>query len=274
MHGSHLPLAAFSFVAFALSLAPAVASAAPPSGKATHPNRIAKAHLCAKTPVEVVAGAESATFSLARCDGRVAPAGVEQLSILARPSSASKPKTPLSALAKAHGTDVAPGIRRIDSRLVERLESVVDHFRKEGQLAHVALVSGYRPRSAGSYHQTGRALDFRLEGVTNEALVAFCKTLPDTGCGYYPNSLFVHMDVRDPGAGHVSWIDVSHPGEAPKYVSAWPLPADAQEGTTKDATATKDGATKLPALPAEDHSSVAAPESAKSRSGSLGLRFF
>jgi hypothetical protein len=265
MHGSHLPLAAFSFAAFALSLAPAAASAA---GKAGHPTRIAKAHMCAKTPVEVVAGPESATFSLAKCDGRVTVTGVDQLSILARPSSAAKPKASLTALAKTHGADVAPGIRRIDSRLVERLESVVDHFRKEGQLAHVSLVSGYRPRSAGSYHSTGRALDFRLEGVTNESLAAFCKTLPDTGCGYYPNSLFVHMDVRDPGAGHVSWIDVSHPGEAPKYVNAWPLPAEAQDGTTKDSV------TKLPMLPAEDHSAVAAPESSKGRSGSLGLRFF
>jgi hypothetical protein len=273
MHRSCRPMA-FSFATLALSLAPAVASAAAPSGRASHSTRIAKAHMCTKAPVEIVAGPESATFSLAKCDGRVAPLGVDQLSILARPSNAAKPKGPLTALAKTRGGDVAPGIRRIDSRLVERLETVVDHFRKEAQVAHVALVSGYRPRSAGSYHSTGRALDFRLEGVTNEALVAFCKTLQDTGCGYYPNSLFVHMDVRDPGTGHVSWIDMSRPGEPPKYVSAWPLPADAQEGTTKDATATKDGATKLPVLPADDHSSVAAPESSKARAGSMGLRFF
>jgi len=264
MSGSHLTKVAFPLAALALSLVPAVAGAAPPSGKGTHPERIAKAHSCTKAPVEVVAGTESATFSLARCDGRVAPSGVDQLSILARPGSAPKPKGPLTASARVHGAEVAPGIRRIDARLVERLETVVDHFRKDGQVAHVALVSGYRPRSAGSYHATGRALDFRLEGVTNEALVAFCKTLPDTGCGYYPNSLFVHMDVRDAGTGHVSWIDVSRPGEAPKYVSAWPVPAaDAQ-----------DSETKLPPLPAEDHSSVTAPEGSKARPGSLGLRFF
>jgi hypothetical protein len=139
----------------------------------------------------------------------------------------------------------------------------VDHFRKEAKVEHVALISGYRPRSAASYHSTGRALDFRIDGVTNEALVAFCKTLPDTGCGYYPNSLFVHMDVRDPGTGHVSWIDVSRPGEAPKYVSVWPLPTDGQ-----------DVATKLPPLPADEHSAIASPEPAKARPGSMGLRFF
>ncbi len=183
-----------------------------------------KPRLCTKTPVEVTTGADSATFALARCDGSVAPLAVEQLSILARPPSAAKPKAPLEALGKKGGSEVAPGVRRIDARLLERLEQAVDHFRKEGRSARVMIVSGYRPRSAGSYHQTGRALDFRIDGVKNEALVAFCKTLPDTGCGYYPNSLFVHMDVRDAGAGHIAWIDISGPGETPKYVSQWPLP--------------------------------------------------
>ena len=71
-------------------------------------------------------------------------------------------------------------------------------------------------------HATGRAIDFRIEGTKNEDVVAFCKTLTDTGCGFYPNSSFVHLDVRDPGAGHVSWIDASGPGETPHYVTAWP----------------------------------------------------
>src|SRR4029078_12850254 len=55
-----------------------------------------------------------------------------------------------------------------------------------------------------------------------EDVFAFCTTLSDTGCGYYPNSSFVHLDVRDPGAGHVTWIDASGPGESPRYGSAWP----------------------------------------------------
>lgn len=58
-------------------------------------------------------------------------------------------------------------------------------------------------------------------------MVAFCKTLADTGCGFYPNSSFVHIDVREPGAGHVSWIDASGPGETPRYVSVWPPPEPA-----------------------------------------------
>ena len=50
------------------------------------------------------------------------------------------------------------------------------------------------------------------------------KTLKDSGCGYYPNSYFVHVDVRPAGAGHVYWIDTSGPGEKPNYVKQWPLP--------------------------------------------------
>ncbi|HEY8038881.1 MAG TPA: DUF882 domain-containing protein [Polyangiaceae bacterium] len=230
-----------SLVAVALLLVPAVASATPP--KPVRPGRTARvAHpprkACTKAPVEVVSGAETATFPLASCDGTASPLGQDELSILARPPSAPKPKIVLEKQERRPGPNLTPGIRRIDARLVERLEQAVEHFRKPGQPSRVMLVSGYRPRSSGSYHQSGRALDFRIDGVTNEALVAFCKTIPDTGCGYYPNSLFVHMDVRDPGAGHVAWIDVSKPGEPPKYVTAWPPPGD--------------DASKLPALPADD----------------------
>jgi hypothetical protein len=254
-----------SFVALALTLlptlVPALASAAPsspaatPHARASHPRRTARIlkkaepKTCLKPAVEVVAGSESSTFSLAKCDGGPAPLAVDQLSILARPGSAAKPKVTVDVLARSHGTEIAPGIRRIDGRLVARLETVIDHFRKAGQPSKVLLVSGYRPKSAGSYHQSGRALDFRVDGVTNEALVAFCKTLPDTGCGYYPNSSFVHMDVRDTGAGHQAWIDVSRPGEAPKYVTAWPLRGE---------SATE--ASKLPALPVEEQQRIGTEE--------------
>jgi hypothetical protein len=206
----------------------------------------------------VLAGAESATFSLSKCDGTASPAGVDQLSVLARPGSAAKPTEPMASLGKARGSELAPGIRRVDTRLVEHLQLAVDHFRKDAERAHVVLVSGYRPRSSGSYHAAGRALDFRIEGVSNDALVAFCKTLPDTGCGYYPNSVFVHMDVRDPGTGHVAWVDTSHPGEAPRYASRSRPPLDAPGGEaandkgrsgTPAEEATDD---KLPPLPAAE----------------------
>jgi hypothetical protein len=231
MHVARSLAASVALVAF---LVPAVASA---QARSTTPKRsrtariqkadAAASRVCLKPPVEVAAGAETATFSLAKCDGSPAPLAVDQLSVLARPSAAPKPKQPLEAMAHLRGSELAPGIRRLDARLLQRVETIVEHFRRLDQPARIQLVSGYRPRSGRSFHASGRALDFRIEGVDNETLVAFCKTLPDTGCGYYPNSVFVHVDVRDPGTGHVTWIDASHPGEAPKYVSAWPVPAPA-----------------------------------------------
>jgi len=209
---------------------------------------MAKTHECRKEPVEVVAARESATFALAECDGTPDPRGVDELSILARPAGAAKPKQPLEAADRSRGAEVAPGIHRIDSRLVERLEQVVDHFRKPGISPRIVLVSGYRPRSSGSYHAAGRALDFRLDGVPNLAVLEYCKTLPDTGCGYYPNSVFVHVDVRDPGTGHVAWIDVSRPGESPKYVTSLQGSADQPTAPADAAPASARGA--LPALPA------------------------
>lgn len=172
------------FAALALAFIPAVAGAASRTDAKAHKPGVRAHHLrqaratneprpreCVKAPIEVVAGAESAKLSLAKCDGAAAPAGIEQLSTLAR----------------------APGARRLDARLVERLELVVDHFRKGTEPTRLVLVSGFRPRSAGSFHSTGRALDFRVDGVANDALVAFCKTLQDTGCGFYPNSRFIHV---------------------------------------------------------------------------------
>ncbi len=268
-------------VAVAVLALPAVASAeGPPAGKhpaaskespKAKPPRTARVEkgkdrpeprACLKPAVEIMAGSDTATLSLTKCDGKPAPFSVDELSILARPGSAAKPKQPVDGLPKSKGPDVAPGIRRVDARLVEQLELAVEHFHKGGEAAKIQLVSGVRPKSAGSYHQSGRALDFRIEGVTNEALVAFCKTLPDTGCGYYPNSLFVHMDVRDKGAGHVAWIDISHPGEAPRYVNQWPLPKDETPGA-KDETSTPPASMALPVLPQDEHSE--APGGARKR---------
>jgi hypothetical protein len=231
MHVARSLAAPVALVAF---LVPAVAGAQarPTSPKPSRTARIQKSdaaagRVCLKPPVEVAAGAETATFSLLKCDGSPAPLAVDQLSVLARPSAAPKPKQPLESMAHLRGSELAPGIRRLDARLVQRVEAIVEHFRRSEQPTRIQLVSGYRPRSGRSFHASGRALDFRIEGVDNEALVAFCKTLPDTGCGYYPNSVFVHVDVRDPGTGHVTWIDASRPGETPRYVSAWPAPGPA-----------------------------------------------
>ena len=65
-------------------------------------------------------------------------------------------------------------------------------------------------------------MDILVQGVPNAELFLYCRKLDDVGCGYYPNSKFVHVDVRRPGTGHAFWIDVSGPGERSKYVDSWP----------------------------------------------------
>jgi hypothetical protein len=47
--------------------------------------------------------------------------------------------------------------------------------------------------------------------------VLFARELSETGVGYYPNSLFTHIDVRQRS---VLWVDLSRPGEAARYVAA------------------------------------------------------
>jgi uncharacterized protein YcbK (DUF882 family) len=106
----------------------------------------------------------------------------------------------------------------IDPRLATLLGTVSDHF--GGRTIHV--VSGYRPYSPAQYtrhsnHNVGKATDFRVEGVPNSVLRDYCRTFRNAGVGYYPNSTFVHLDVR---STKVFWVDYSRPGERPKYESA------------------------------------------------------
>ncbi|HUT76344.1 MAG TPA: LysM peptidoglycan-binding domain-containing protein [Polyangia bacterium] len=80
----------------------------------------------------------------------------------------------------------------------------------------IEIVSGYRAGERGheSKHSQGRAVDFRVRGIQNREVYEFCTELPKSGCGYYPNSVFVHMDTRDKP---ITWTDVSAPGESAKY---------------------------------------------------------
>jgi hypothetical protein len=207
---------------------------------------------CLHDPIEFVRGQEVQSFSMTRCDGSIAPLALEKLSILARPESAALPKS-IEPLAKIKGPSIAAGIRRVDPGLLLRIQTIAEHFAKSAPVK-VSVVSGYRPLSSGSYHATAQAMDFRIEGVPNEAVVEFCKTLSDTGCGYYPNSSFVHVDVRQPGTGHVAWIDASGPGEAPRYVASWPPPPDPDVKSAEKLQNPIDKLdTELPPLPSDDH---------------------
>jgi LysM repeat protein len=107
------------------------------------------------------------------------------------------------------------GAKRLpDPRLLQNLTRVSDHFGGR----RILIISGYR--KPGGYtrdtsrHTMGQALDIRIPGIPNTSLRDYCRTLPRTGCGYYPRSTFVHVDVRTSSA---YWVDWSRPGEAPTY---------------------------------------------------------
>jgi len=163
-------------------------------------------------------GLEAVTMALVDCKDVPRGEARAELSVLARPFGSNRPAKVMTPAKDA--TEISPGIKVLDEGLVARLASIAKKFPKQT----ITVVSGYRPQSKGSQHQSGKALDIRVTGVSNEDLVTFCKTLTDTGCGYYPNSSFVHLDVREKGTGSLSWIDASGPGESPRYVAQWPEP--------------------------------------------------
>jgi uncharacterized protein YcbK (DUF882 family) len=114
-----------------------------------------------------------------------------------------------------------------DPRLIELLGTVSNHFGSR----RLEIISGFRPYSPTQYtahsnHNIGHAMDFRVVGVPNEVLRDYCRTLHNVGVGYYPNSTFVHLDVRTSSS---FWIDYSRPGEPPRYNAP---DVDADEGTS------------------------------------------
>ena len=102
-----------------------------------------------------------------------------------------------------------------DPRLIRLLAKVSDKFGSRP----IRIVSGYRTRSffEDSRHKLSRAVDFSIPGVDNVTLRDYLRTLTSVGVGYYPNSSFVHLDVRD---ANTYWVDYAGPGEAPRKTNS------------------------------------------------------
>jgi uncharacterized protein YcbK (DUF882 family) len=82
------------------------------------------------------------------------------------------------------------------------------------------VVSGYRnptvAKNPRSPHMKGLACDFRVAGVKNTDLRDYLRgNMKKVGVGYYPNSSFVHLDVRKDRSAF--WIDYSGPGDRAMY---------------------------------------------------------
>lgn len=121
-------------------------------------------------------------------------------------------------------------VRWLDRRLIALVGKVAEHY--PGHT--IEIISGYRPHKRGkkrSQHAKGKAIDFRVSGVPNLELYEYLSTFPKVGVGYYPNSTFVHLDVRD---RKYMWTDVSGPGERARYVRAGE-PGSAENPTAEGA---------------------------------------
>ncbi len=172
-------------------------------------------------------GREADTFELVRCDGSVPPDALDRLSLLARPVGVARPAglLPDEPTADPDSGEWVPDIKLVHPRLLWVLNMIARKFPYRA----LYLFSGYRrcsrpskPGSEQSRHCGGRALDISVQGVPNEDLFSFCRDLPDTGCGYYPNEKFVHVDVRRRGFGTVIWVDAAESGQPARYVDSWP----------------------------------------------------
>lgn len=92
----------------------------------------------------------------------------------------------------------------IDRRLIEILYDMAAHFR----VGQVNVVSGYRAESRRSNHSLGRAVDVVLPGVSDAQVAEYARQQGFVGVGVYPNSGFVHIDVREHS---FFWVDRSSP---------------------------------------------------------------
>jgi len=150
-----------------------------------------------------VATGQNLTLTMVDRRGRVRAESSRQLSRFLRPRNSKKTKVP-------------------NARLLGLLAQISDHF--GGRKIHV--ISGYRMAGGNTHHESrhvaAAAIDFRIEGVPNRTLRDYLRHFDDVGVGYYPNSTFIHFDVRPKNA---YWVDLSSPGQRAAYV-----PRDEREG--------------------------------------------
>jgi uncharacterized protein YcbK (DUF882 family) len=104
----------------------------------------------------------------------------------------------------------------MNPRLTRLLYEIGQHYAGR----RIEVVSGYRhpkfAKNPHSPHKQGLACDMRVAGVKNTELRDFFRQrFKSVGVGYYPNSSFVHLDVRRGASAF--WIDYSGPGETALY---------------------------------------------------------
>jgi uncharacterized protein YcbK (DUF882 family) len=136
-------------------------------------------------------------------------------------------------------------VTKLDRRTLQLVFRAAYHFAAR----EVLVISAYRQpghRSEGM-HGEGKAIDFRLPGISAAALASYLRKLPRVGVGVYtnPGTQYVHLDNRERS---FHWLDASPPGrhwrERPlslaglaKRDAAYACTGDWPEGPLPDAAA-------------------------------------
>lgn len=229
---------------------------------------------------------ETRELVLVDCDGAPRPDALHELTLLARPRALRE--RPTEADLARHRDDaafLAPDVHRLDPGILPRLQYIASAF--PGHT--IELVSGYRPDAReGSRHRTGHALDVRVQGVSLRAMHTRALELEATGLGLYPESGFIHVDVRD---RVTRWVDLAGPGErsnitetvvsrdgsrdaTPPLAWRWPetdsIDATEPAGSSTESTPPPTAPTEVVPAATNDASNAARPPRARShrRSGS------
>ncbi|MCU0674256.1 MAG: DUF882 domain-containing protein [Myxococcota bacterium] len=183
---------------------------------------------------------EVARLSLTHCDGSANVDVLTELSFVARAWQTPRPtEAELAAYRAAHperaGEWATERNRWLHPGLLVRLQAIADRW----PTRDLVIVSGHRPTARRtSRHRFGRALDLQVDGVERAEVAAFAQTLASTGVGYYPNSSFTHVDVRETS---VYWVDRSGPGERPDY-GPWTPTEDESDAHGREVLAQVDAA--------------------------------
>lgn len=81
----------------------------------------------------------------------------------------------------------------------------------------VSVYRGFAEESKTSPHRHGRAIDFRVRGVSlPEVRDYLWRTYREVGIGWYPKARFIHMDHR-PGESDIAWTEL----KAKNHYNPW-----------------------------------------------------
>lgn len=106
-------------------------------------------------------------------------------------------------------------VRAVRPELYEHLSRIYDHFGGK----RIVLVSGFRFNERdSSRHFHASAMDIKIQGVSIREMYQYAESLDGggMGIGIYPNSGFIHVDLRAPGDPSYRWTDWSGNSAAKK----------------------------------------------------------